>query len=89
MSEKRRIVHMICVPPPNISGSIEQWAKHQGRYRPFVEDGHAVREVRYASAVIEWKLGGEQGPPPRREIPPLPLAPNPGGTMPPRRAGPF
>jgi hypothetical protein len=75
MTKKPRIAYTICVPPPNVSDSIEQWTKHQAQYRPFVEDGHAAREVQYASAVIEWKLGGEQGPPPQREIPPLLLAP--------------
>jgi hypothetical protein len=82
MSKKPRMVYMICVPPPNISDAIEHWARHQARYRPFIEDDHAKREVRHASAVIAWKLGGEQGPPPRREIPPLPLAPRFGETMP-------
>lgn len=82
MSKKSRRVYMICVPPPNISDPIERWIEHQARYRPFAEDGHATREVRYASAVIEWKLGGEQGPSPQRPIPPLPLAPKPSGTAP-------
>ena len=69
MGKKRRIVYLICVPPPNISDPIEQWTEHQARYRPYVEDGHAAREVRYASAVIEWKLGGEQGQPPQKADP--------------------
>jgi hypothetical protein len=75
MGKKPRMVYMVCVPPPNISDPIEHWTRHQARYRSFIEDGHARGEVQFASDVIEWKLGGEQGSPPQREIPPLPLAP--------------
>jgi hypothetical protein len=82
MGRKPRMVYMVCVPPPNISDPIEAWTRHLARYRPFMVDQRAKREVRHASAVIEWKLGGELGPAPKKEIPSIPLAPKSRGIMP-------
>lgn len=64
-----RRTYFICTPPPSLTDSIERWTHRQSLFREFAaEDDHARREVRYISQVIEWKLGGEQGPPPEREF---------------------
>lgn len=67
---------------PCLDSSIQHWARHMRFMRRFKTDRWAKSEVRYSCRVIEWKLAGEKGPAPEKEIPPLPRAPKLGGTLP-------
>jgi hypothetical protein len=64
--------YLVFIDPPSTKAPLERWKRFLDGMQKFPQSDPVVREeLAHAKNVVAWKQAGEQGPAPKRPLPPV------------------